>query len=255
MTEEIEQKLEGFDTIALKDLGSVALLDRVDTKYVGHVNQLAKILPALQKEYKVLYHQGVKQFAYETTYLDTSDFQFYRAHHQGRANRYKVRTRGYRDTGVYFDEIKFKDNRKKTYKTRVQRDERDTVVDVDFLDFIAESPELETLRDDLKPVLDVDYTRMTFVNNQYTERITLDYALRFNKEQVNSQLDNLFILEVKKSSLNQKSVMESILKNHKIYPSRISKYCVGMVMTNKSLKHNRFKPLIRNISKINSEVS
>jgi VTC domain len=252
---QIEHQLEAFSTIDLKELSQVALLDRVDTKYMGHLEQLMNILPSLVNDYRVLSHEGYNQFEYETTYLDTEDFQLYKAHHQGRANRYKVRTRAYTDTGVYFDEIKFKDNRKKTYKTRVQRDERDQIIDREFREFIAENDGLEDVADSLIPVLDVDYTRMTFVDLLLKERITLDYGLRFNKESSNSKMDNIFILEVKKSSQKQKSNIESILKVNRIYPSSISKYCVGMIFTNKDIKYNRFKPLIRNISKTNSEVS
>ncbi len=244
-------ELEKFSSVSLEDLSTVSLLNRVDTKYIGHISQLNDILSAIQSDYQVLEHMDTRSHEYCTTYMDTEDLKLYTQHHQGRSNRYKIRTRIYIDSDQIFNEIKFKDNKRKTYKKRIQRDNIIDGVDSEFLNFIEENTTLNGISAELKPALTVGYKRATFADKQFSERITLDYDLRFNNECRNNLLSDIFIIEIKKPRQHSLSGIESILRQKKFYPERISKYCIGIICTRENIKQNRFKPLLRHINMIN----
>lgn len=248
------EEIDKFSTISLDDLNSVALLNRFDTKYIGNIKKIESILPLITNDYNILIHNGLKTFEYRTTYLDTSELLFYNIHHQGRSNRYKVRTRTYVDSGLIYDEIKFKNNKEKTIKERNKRYNKTDIFDKEFLAFINENTVLRIISKDLKPVLTVKHKRITFTDKNFSERVTLDYNLRFNNEENNEMLKNIFIIEIKKTSIKQNTVFERALKKNEVYPSPFSKYCIGTIYTNGNVKFNRFKPLIRKINKISTEV-
>jgi hypothetical protein len=86
-------QLNAFDSISLAELNSVALLDRVEVKYLLPARALECLLPQLQSSYAVLVVAGQHQNHYRTLYFDTPDLAMYRRHHMGARNRYKVRSR------------------------------------------------------------------------------------------------------------------------------------------------------------------
>ena len=47
-------KLPLFDPIFLKEMGTVKLMNRTDTKYLLNINQLGKVLDAAKGDYKIL---------------------------------------------------------------------------------------------------------------------------------------------------------------------------------------------------------
>ena len=108
----ISEILNRFDGITLKEMDSVALLDRVDTKYLFKVDLLPDILKKIMTEYYVLDIKNVRMSNYETIYYDTEDLSFYNQHHNGKLNRYKIRERCYMDSNLSFFEIKYKNNKK-----------------------------------------------------------------------------------------------------------------------------------------------
>jgi hypothetical protein len=104
--------------------------------------------------------------------------------------------------------------------------------------------------DELIPVLDIWYTRTTLVNQDLTERITLDQGLVFRDGILLIGLPELMIAEVKQASFSAKSPFFTLLKEERIYPSSFSKYCVGTILTHPEIKHNRYKPVMRRVCKI-----
>lgn len=250
----IEQKLATFNTTDLNGLKSIGLMKRFDTKFVFKQNMLPFVIDHLQRNYAILEMNGKRAFDYLTLYYDTEDMFFYRQHHDQRVNRYKVRCRNYIDTGKCYLEVKFKNNKKKTIKTR------------QLLEDHYITPELsETSKtfarncffngnqqriDAMRPVLWVAYKRMTFANPSDQERITIDVNLRFNGNNRDIRLDHLVIAELKKACSSKKSEFFRLLKNLNILPTKFSKYCMGIVLTENDIKSNRFKQKIRQINKL-----
>ena len=118
MTEKFTSKIAKLRPVSIGDLDSVALCNRVDSKFILSEDQLFKILPCIKKNYYVLEINGVRAFYYENNYFDTPDLQFFRDHHNGYVNRIKVRTRKYVDTDTCYFEIKRKEKVERTNKHR-----------------------------------------------------------------------------------------------------------------------------------------
>jgi hypothetical protein len=57
------------------------------------------------------------------------------------------------------------------------------------------------------------------------------------------------ILEIKRNQNTKNRLLDSILKELKIYPMRFSKYCIGLSLLETKVKNNRFKPVIHQLRK------
>ncbi len=69
-------KLSEFNSISLKDLDKVQLLNRKDTKFVFSQNKLLQLLDRLKPLYRILEIEGKRTFVYDNTYFDTDEFFF-----------------------------------------------------------------------------------------------------------------------------------------------------------------------------------
>lgn len=239
-----------FEAISLEEMDSVKLLNRVDTKYVFNAARLPGLLHELETDYRILEIESVRLNHYETLYYDTPDLQLYRQHHNGKLNRYKIRCRKYAESGLGFFEIKFKNNHGRTIKSRVKNDL--------FTGEIAAKPlqllekKLPGIAGQLIPTLQVYFTRMTLVNRNLTERITLDTGLWYHAKQEDRHYPMLAIAEVKQGC-NGHSEVHDLMRRHHIFPSGMSKYCIGICSMNFPVKKNNFKGKLLKINKIHHE--
>lgn len=242
--------LFSFKRHSLEEQSSAALMDRVDTKFILPLSSLNDFLSALKDDYTVLDENGCRAFTYATTYFDTPDRDFYHAHHNGKLNRNKVRFRHYIDTNTAFMEVKLKNNKQRTQKTRIALN----AVKPDFEK--AQQFLQHTLHRDvrvLETTLLVNYQRVTLMNKNNTERLTLDLSLSFEATNTLSKvsLPKLWIAEFKRTKKTSDSPVLSRLKQQKIYPVKFSKYCIGMALTDRrTLKINRFKSVLNKIENI-----
>ena len=254
---DINEILEGFRQITLEEMDSVKLMNRVDTKFVLTEGQLAEFLEMCAVDYKVLTIEGKKVAGYESLYYDTADRVMYLRHLYGRKTRQKVRTRTYLDSGLTFLEIKRKDNHRRTRKKRmeIQREEfGDFAVNEKAVEYVAKKSWYRA--EELQPALDVSFRRITLVNEEMTERMTIDRELKFNRDGACSSstgrsvaLEGIVIVEIKQDGL-VKSVARERMHRLGIQEFRVSKYCIGTVLTCPELPNNRMKPKIRYINKL-----
>ena len=242
--------LKTLDSISLGEMNKVKLLDRLDKKYMFHIEQLPEVLALARKDYFALEIDGKKYAGYETTYFDTPDFEMYTKHHNGKLNRYKVRFRTYVDSNLNFFEIKFKTNKGRTKKSRVQIPEKDHSIHGEVVESLLER-KTPYKAPELVPALQVNYNRITLVNRNMTERITIDIGLRFRNVETNAfeSVNNLVIIEVKQDGAC-KSAFRNLLAEQHVLPGSMSKYCLGIVLVKHGVKSNRFQLKIRNINKL-----
>lgn len=85
---------------------------------------------------------------------------------------------------------------------------------------------------------------MTLVNNELTERITVDLFPAFEKGEKEIVLENLVIIEIKQDRDGKRSLMDEVLKAKRIQKQSFSKYCIGRSLLDDDLKKNNFKPLL-----------
>ncbi len=104
--QKVEETLNTFQPLTLKELDNVQMLNRVDTKFVFHINQFCEILEEIKENYLVLEIDGKRMFDYESIYFDTDNYDLYKFHHNGKLNRLKVRYRKYLDSGLCYFEVK-----------------------------------------------------------------------------------------------------------------------------------------------------
>jgi hypothetical protein len=103
----------------------------------------------------------------------------------------------------------------------------------------------------LKNKLWVYYNRITLVNNDFTERVTLDINLRFKNENGNEvAMENLAIAEIKQNKRSVLMPFIQMMKQKRVPPLSISKYCMGVALTEPTIKSNNFKPKFLTLKKI-----
>lgn len=239
-SETAESILKSYTPINLGEMEAVALLRRVDTKYVLSTQQLFQALHNLKDQYRVLEIRGCRLNRYHNLYFDTPDFELYHQHHKQQRNRYKVRCREYVDTKLTYLEVKRKNNRDQTIKSRLKTGEFISDLSEKVDDFLSENYPLD--RQHLQPVLWNDFMRITLVSNRTVERLTLDINLQFSNGWEQIGLPGVAVAEVKQDGFSINSDFMQEMRAMKIQPQRFSKYCLGITLFYPQVKHNRFKP-------------
>jgi SPX domain protein involved in polyphosphate accumulation len=239
-------QLKGFESIGLTQLDQVSLLDRMDTKYVFHINHLPVILGQLHEHYYILDINGQRSFNYNSLYYDTDDFQLYQHHATGRMNRYKVRLRRYVESSLSYFEVKYKNNKGRTVKKRLKLTEGNDH-EPQALSFLSATTPYTF--ENLKARFWVNYIRITLVSRDYSERLTIDLDLTYINNDVSVKPEGLVIAEVKQGRAGT-SAFTRIMKEHHIRPGSLSKYCYGVVSLYNSVRKNRFKPQMLHLNKI-----
>ena len=247
-------EVQAIAPITLGEMDTIKLMNRIDSKFVTNEDVLLAILRDAHAEgYRALVVEGKKVSPYDSMYYDTPDLRMFLDHHNKRMVRQKVRTRVYVSSGQTFLEIKHKNNKKRTKKKRT---EIPNDLFFDFRSDAAAAGHSSFTTADLVPQMETIFNRITLVNAAKTERLTIDTNLRFvnHVTGLNSSLKNAVIIELKQDG-RADSQMKRILLNHRVKPMRVSKYCIGITITNPTVKSNRFKLKIRNIEKIiNSKI-
>lgn len=243
---DLETNIQCFDSCSLADLNLFEFDKRTDTKFVFNSKLVPQLVNSLNSDYKLLYVDEDWYFNYKNTYFDSNDFIHYRAHHSGKANRKKVRTRQYGDNGIIFFELKHKSNKGETDKTRIP------VAPFTSFPEVPKTFYPNNWFNVLSNKIHVDYTRLTFLNQLTHQKLTIDFDLtaRFNDHQVS--FENVAIAEVKQLKSSAKSAAMLFFKEQYIRPVSFSKYCISLALLNSTLKSNRFKPVIHQLNKIST---
>lgn len=239
--------LAKFKPISLEEMDNVKLMNRMDNKFLIHIEKLYPLIERIESKYQILEIEGRRLFHYQTIYYDTATRQMYYAHHNNRLNRFKIRYREYLDTKTAFLEIKYKTNKDRTIKERIKQK-----ADLPFINHKNEkfiSKKTGYKLSDLVPSLINRFSRFTLVNTEDKVRITIDMNLSFVNKEDTINMSNLVILEVKQEKSSNSEFLR-LLHEFKIYPRSISKYCVGTVLFNKEIKYNRFKKNLLILKKI-----
>ncbi|MBL4703604.1 MAG: polyphosphate polymerase domain-containing protein [Flavobacteriales bacterium] len=248
MKQELINAIEKFQPISLTEMDEVKLLNRTDTKFVFTVSELSDLLLESANDYKVLTIKDKRYSSYKTLYFDTPDNEFFSKHHNGKENRFKVRIRKYMESDLCFLEVK---NKKKgrTLKSRIKIPDFELKLSAEhqkFVDDIVGKPI------ELIPALWNSFSRITLVNQELKERLTIDTMLSFERNGDEKLLSKIVIAEVKQENVSRNTPLVSKFKTRQIRPSGMSKYCIGCVLLNKDLKYNNFKEKLLMIDKLNA---
>lgn len=253
---ELNGILQCFEPISLEEMESVKLMNRIDTKYVVTLWKLPRLLELAKEEYYVQEIANIRIASYDTVYYDTPDLEMYLKHHNRHLVRQKIRVRQYVDSNLFFLEVKRKNNKGRTRKKRIKLSEFPKEMmsltieeDIRVQDFIAEKSDY--VWQDISPKLRTTFKRITLVNKEKTERLTIDLNLLWKHLETNKTktYPALVIVELKRDG-NVSSPMIKIMQEMRIKPLKISKYCIGTALTTPEIKQNRFKSKIKKIEKM-----
>lgn len=229
-------------------MDSVKLMDRTDTKFVFHVQDLDAVLSDISKHYRALEVEGTRWSPYETLYYDTPGLELYIRHHNQKLNRYKIRYRKYVNSNLHFFEIKFKNNKGRTIKKRIKEAAIETEIKNNAQQLLESITGFKAA--ELKPILFVNCSRATLVNTQMEERLTLDVKLQFTRNGTELNYEPLVIAELKQNKVNVRSPFYKLMKHYRFRSSSMSKYCFGVTQLFPEVKKNNFKPKILTLNKI-----
>lgn len=239
-------ELPEFDTISLEELGAATLQNRIDSKYPLSVKRATEVLQGLAHYNAVEVEQEIL-LPYKTLYYDTDDYQLYKTHLRGKANRLKFRSRRY-STGAMFHETKLKNNKGRTIKQRVSASRQEKFS-------IPPFPErhLFALGEELKPVLYVYYTRLTLAAPDFSERVTIDFDLHYKFDGQEATYPDIAIVELKRCRGDQLTEAAKLLRDHRVKSRGFSKYCIGLASINNTLPRHALNLKLRTIERLSQE--
>jgi VTC domain len=244
--------LERFEPVGLEEVQATAALDdRVDVKYIVTRTQLGALLCRLLPSHRVLEIDGLRSFAYRSTYFDTADLLTYREHVQGRRRRFKCRSREYVDSGLRAFEVKLKQGCGRTVKHRTGLGpgplDRLDEPQLEFLQARLREAHARELGAPLAPSLSMSFTRITLVDPERRERLTCDLQLSFagpDGAGGGALAPDAAIVESK--SRHGSALADGALRALGVRPiAGCSKYCLGVGLTYPRAKRNLSLPLLR----------
>ncbi len=245
----IDGKLAALETITLEEMSGIRLMNRIDTKFLVNVNDLPSLLDMAKADYFVQKIGDLRKAYYRTLYYDTPDARMYVVHQNGKLNRQKIRVREYVESNLMFLEVKSKNNKGRTSKKRISISDENVLQNQEAISFLDEKSVFKMNEIDFR--LRNNFFRITLVNKEKSERLTIDFNINFENcvTGVKNTIPHLCIVEVKQDG-NAHSHFKDYLASLRIKKRSISKYCLGMVLTDPSLKCNRFKEKVRYIQKL-----
>lgn len=250
LIETISEKTMVFQPVFLSEMPAESQMMRYDFKFTFPSTMIPALLDATSKNYKILEINEKRLLSYTSHYFDTSSYNMYLDHHNGKGERFKVRIRMYVETEDKFLEIKKKTNKGLMMKSRIEIEDINKFskkANALIKEHTPYDPEL------LKKTLQTSFHRITLVNIFNEERITIDFNLSLSTNEKSISLPGLGIAEVKKSNPHQISPFEKTLSQQSINPANFSKYCMGLTLLNENVKHNNFKRKVIILKKIENE--
>jgi hypothetical protein len=240
--------VDSFDPIILEEMDAVALLNRIDTKFVMPIGQLSGVLAGLCNDYRILSAGGQRLNRYRTLYFDLPDFELYRLHVNGNGDYYKVRSRQYTDSGLSFLEVKHKTNKGRTIKDRILTHCMVTHLDRGSENWLGGVFPYKSRG--LEPKLWNTFTRITLVGKRFDERVTLDMNLAFFTASKAVYVNGIVIAEVKRNAENTSSPFQARMRSERLRAQGFSKYCLGITLLYDQVKKNSMKPKLLWIEKM-----
>lgn len=243
--ETVNQLVGPFEPISLKEMDSVTLMDRTDMKFLLPFRLLEAILEDIRGHYRILTIDNRKVFSYRTEYYDTPELVMFFDHHNGKLNRFKIRRREYLESKLSFMEVKFKSNKGRVVKQRIDDRRADTE---QIQGFLKRNTPYNPGR--LHHTISNHFNRFTLVDNALKERVTTDFNLSFSDNINHASLNGLVVVEIKQNKTDKDSMIYQALKKYAVRQSSMSKYCIGISMLQDQAKSNNFKHLLLHINKI-----
>jgi hypothetical protein len=150
-----------------------------------------------------------------------------------------VRIRTYVNSATSFIEVKTKNNKGRMVKKRIKTEDGTSTLSENATEFISKHVDVDA--NAISVSLWNGYKRITLVDLGSEERVTIDLDLEFDSNGKKAQIQEVIIAEVKQKKYNVNSAFIQRMRNLRIRPMRMSKYCIGSVLLKNWIKSNHFK--------------
>lgn len=246
--------LEGLDALQGVDLATVVgatdLQRRFDRKYVIESSALPRLLGGLRRDIRVLEIEGRRSSSYTSVYFDTPELRTYHDHLKRRRRRFKIRTRHYGDPARVMLELKCKGRRGQTVKHRWPHpgsapDRLGPQAEALISRALDEEYGLTVPRG-LAPAAVTRYERVTLVNLDAAERITIDLGLSIAVDGRHVRLGAGHVV-VETKAARWRGSATAALTALRLRPERMSKYCVGIAASHETIRGNLWLPVLRRL--------
>lgn len=214
-----------MNIITLEEAKQIKLFNRTETKYKCDFESACKFMQYLYENYFVVCENNISLFTYMSVYFDTPELKLYNEHKNRVPSRQKIRIREYSNGDKYL-EIKTKSEDGKTSKQRIPIKQMNI-----YDNFVWVKENLKYNIQKLNHVLNVKYLRLTFISQDYHERITIDFNIEFFNllNNTNKKIGDV-IIEIKQDN-NCKSNIKEVIKTFNIEETHFSKYYNGLTLT------------------------
>lgn len=245
----IDTPLWRFDPIGLDELTErAALQTRVDRKYALPLPEVRTLLAVLDPHTRVLEIDNARSFAYRSIYFDTPELTSYLLTARRRRRRFKVRTRTYLDSAQCWLEVKTRNARGSTVKSRLPYECQhgaDLTPGRSFVDTVLAEKSITTGSDLVfGPTLITRYQRSTLYLPATESRATIDIDLSWEDQSCRRLcLPQLAIVETKTGSTA--SAVDRLLWARGHRPIRISKYATGLAALRPDLPASPWRRTLR----------
>lgn len=241
--------LSGFEIVSSADIEMSSFRRRYITKYVIPDDLLVELINDCKGKYKLLERCSDLQSDILLEYYDTTALKFFNDHVNGKLNRLKVRIRNSYKNEDKVWEIWRRKSKGRMIKKRVPINGSNIEFEEKAGKMVSEYAGIDL--NSLTPSLLASFSRITLLNPESNERITIDTNICFaspKHPEKQKHVAGLVIIELRKRR-RASSFLADLLARHSIRPVKISKYCLGISLTNRCAKTNSYKPIIRNIEK------
>jgi hypothetical protein len=240
-----------FPAASAELMGDRQLLRRVDTKYVCTVAEAARFVDALVGHYAALPTPGGNLATYRSLYFDTPDLRCYHDHRRGKRLRQKVRIRHYPERQLSFLEVKTKMNEATTDKLRRPLTFGEEQLGPDELAYLGRLLNFDALA--LRPMLRIDFRRLSLVGLETAERVTIDCDLMARDVEGPAAWSggDRIVVEVKQSPFCVRTpVMRALHAGH-FREQSMSKYTIATALI-RDVRRNRLLPDLRAIERMSA---
>lgn len=236
-----------INSLDLEEMDQYTLRHRHDVKYIFHDKLLLPVLEISRKDFLILRVNDEVCLPYTTWYYDTPNAEMYLKHHDKEYPRFKVRKRQYCISGESYLEIKKKSSKNQTSKERIRIPDMNKPLSKNEKEFLQHhiplDPELLEFR------LAVSFNRLSLVNPEIMQRVTIDSDIIFATSKHAQALQHISVAEIKQKHPKTHG-MHKIFKSKRIKAQSMSKYCIGNALLFSSMRRDRFNKKLKRIQKI-----
>jgi hypothetical protein len=237
---QLDSLVERFPAISIEGMDDVASLEqRFDRKYIVSEDDAKIFFEMLPDSLAALEITEKRSFAYESWYFDTADLESFRATAHRRRRRWKVRTRTYLDSQKSLVEVKLRDHRGRSLKSRLP--ENFSVapsLTVEGIKFVNKVLGREGLAETLRTTLRTSYERISVVDIENGVRLTADLGVKCEATEGKETSINGVVIETK--SPHGSASIDRVLWRCGHRPVRLSKYGTGLAAINSELSRSKW---------------